>query len=171
MNKNDYIKNLEATIAKFLEPIKGIPFPIAIKALTGYEVLTLDKEAPETKELLEKLIKAAQIAGERAYKEGVFAGRPNEAGNHIEPFVIEALNIVGLRAGTPEAKSGKKKAVGYPDIKIEGEGQIVYLDCKTYNIETKETSFRSFYFSPLSRPQDNRRCLSYCDELRTRAGS
>ncbi len=153
MENEDYIKSLETTIAKFLEPIKGIPFPIAIKALTGYEVIAFDKEAPETEELLKKLIRAAQIAGESAYIEGIFARRPNEAGNRIEPFVIEALNEVGLRAEKPETKNGKRKAVGYPDIKIDDEGRIVYLDCKTYNIEVKETTFRSFYFSPSLDPK------------------
>lgn len=153
MTKDKYIKDLEATIAKFLEPIRGVPFPIAIKALTGFEVVAFDKSQPKAKQLLEKLTKAAQIAGERAYKEGIFARRPNEAGNRIEPFVIEALEEVGLRAGKPETKSGAKKAAGYPDIKIEDEGQTVYLDCKTYNIETKETSFRSFYFSPSPDPK------------------
>lgn len=37
-----YIKQLEQTISKFLEPMKGVPFSIAIKALTGFNVLTFD---------------------------------------------------------------------------------------------------------------------------------
>jgi hypothetical protein len=61
--EEEYIKKLEATIAKFLEPIKGISFPIAIKALTGYKVISFDKNQREAKQLLEKLAQAAQLAG------------------------------------------------------------------------------------------------------------
>ena len=35
MDKNNYIKQLEETISKFSKPLKDIPFPIAIKAISG----------------------------------------------------------------------------------------------------------------------------------------
>jgi len=54
----------------------------------------------------------------------------------------------------PIASSGKRKAVGYPDIQIEDKsGEIVYLDSKTYNTLTKGQSFRTFYFSPSEDPK------------------
>lgn len=157
MGQDDYIKQLEETIGKFLEPLQGIPFPIAIKALTGFKVLTFDPSLNPNKELLELLSKAAQLGGQKAFSEGIFTARPNEAGNHIEPFVVEALKRVGLKAGKPISKSGKKKAAGYPDIQIEERnGRIVYLDCKTYNTLTKDQSFRTFYFSPSEDPKITR---------------
>lgn len=156
-SQKDYIKELEETIGKFLEPLKGIPFPIAIKALTGFKVLTFDPSFGPNEKLLKQLSKAAQIGGQKAYQEGIFAARPNEAGNHIEPFVIEALRQVGLRADKPTSKSGKRKAVGYPDIQIEDKnGGTIYLECKTYNTLVKDTSFRSFYFSPSKDPKITR---------------
>jgi hypothetical protein len=57
--KEDYIKQLEQAISKFLEPIKEIPFPVAIKALTGCKVLTFDLSLNLNKELFELLCKAA----------------------------------------------------------------------------------------------------------------
>lgn len=75
----------------------------------------------------------------------------------MEPFVVEALSHVGLRAHKPIAKSGRRKAAGYPDIQIEYEsGRIAYLDCKTYNTLTKDQSFRTFYFSPSEDPKITR---------------
>ncbi|MEO0116269.1 MAG: hypothetical protein ABIK97_01855 [candidate division WOR-3 bacterium] len=153
-DQEDYIKELEQTIGRFLEPIKGIPFPIVIKALTGCKVLNFNPELDQNKKLLRQLSKAAQLAGERAYREGIFTARPNEAGNHIEPFVLTSLRQVGLNADKPTSKSGKKKAAGYPDIQIVGEGGIVvYMDCKTYNTRTKDQTFRTFYFSPSPDPK------------------
>ena len=35
-DKENYIKQLEKVITKFLEPLKDIPYSIAIQALTGY---------------------------------------------------------------------------------------------------------------------------------------
>jgi hypothetical protein len=156
-SQDDYIKQLEETIGKFLEPLKGIPFPVAIKALTGFKVLTFDPSLDMNKRLLELLSKSAQIGGQKAFRDGIFTARPNEAGNHIEPFVVEALIQVGLRSEKPTSKSGKKKVAGYPDIQIEDEiGRIVYLDCKTYSTKTKGQSFRTFYFSPSDDPKITR---------------
>ena len=54
MDKNNYIKQLEETISKFLKPLKDIPFPISIKAISGYDVLAFDKNSPEDKERIVK---------------------------------------------------------------------------------------------------------------------
>jgi len=153
-NQEEYIRQLEHVISKFLEPLKGIPFPLAIKALTGFKVLTFEPSVEQNKKLLEQLSKAAQLGGRKAFEEGIFTARPNEAGNHIEPFVVDALKDVGLKADKPIAKSGKRKAPGYPDIQIEDEwNRTIYLDCKTYNTLTKDQTFRTFYFSPSKDPK------------------
>lgn len=153
-DREEYIKQLEAIISKFLEPLRGIPYQIAIKVLTGCEVLPFDLSDKRNQELLELLKKAAKIAGEQAYKQGIITKRPNEAGNKMEPFVILALKQVGLKADRPHTKSGKKKVSGYPDIEITDKfGRTVYLDCKTYNVATKHQSFRTFYLSPSEDPK------------------
>lgn len=46
------------------------------------------------------------------------------------------------------AKSGKRKAMGYPDIIFYHRRKPYYLECKTYNQENIGTTQRSFYFSP-----------------------
>lgn len=150
----EYVKKLEETISKLMAPLKGIPFPIAIKALSGCEVFTFDSGSKDGKRLIQKLSEAAQIGGEEAFSQGIFTARPNEAGNKIEPFVLKALNKVGLKARKPLTKSGRKRSAGYPDIQIEDEeGRTIYLDCKTYSAKTKDQSFRTFYFSPSDDPK------------------
>jgi len=153
-SRKDYIKQLEETIGKFLEPLRGIPFTVAIKALTGFRVLTFEPSVEQNMKLLKQLSKAAKLGGKKVFENGIFTARPNEAGNHIEPFIIDALRHVGLKAGKPVTKSGKRKAAGYPDIQIEDEwNRTIYLDCKTYNTLTKDQTFRTFYFSPSEDPK------------------
>ncbi|MEN3038407.1 MAG: hypothetical protein ABDI07_04505 [Candidatus Kryptonium sp.] len=126
---------------------------MAIKVLTDCEVLKFDLSLEENKKLLNLLIESAKIAGENARKSGIQAKRPNEAGNKIEPFVIDALKQVGLSADKPKTKSGRKKVSGYPDIEISYNNMTIYLDCKTYSGITKQQSFRTFYFSPSRDPK------------------
>jgi len=150
-----YIKELEKTISQFLKPLKNIPFKIAIKAMSGCDVIPFDKNNPNDEQLLEDLIAATKIATKNANERGIFTRRENEVGNHIEPFMIEALNQIGLIANKPETKEVRKKAVGYPDIFLKDRnGRPNYIECKTYNERNYQTTQRSFYFSPAETPTD-----------------
>jgi hypothetical protein len=149
MNKNIYIKQLEETISKFLKPLKDIPFPIAVKAISGHDVLSFDKTSRADKELLERLTKAMDIAVKNAYQIGISTARANEVGNHIEPFVKDALNSVLMKASIPLTSNGKHQSAGYPDIFIKDiDDRVTYLECKTYNKKSINSSFRAFYFQP-----------------------
>ena len=145
----DYIKQLEETIAKFMAPLQGIPFPIAIKAISGYKVIPFSKEDKQDLNLLDKLCQAADMAGKQASQDGIFRKRPNEVGNDIEPYVKEALKAVGLQADIPMTQKQRRQAMGYPDIEvIDSNGRVTYLECKTYNLANIGTTQRAFYFSP-----------------------
>lgn len=144
-----YIKQLEETIKKFMAPLENIPFPIAIKAISGFEVIPFDKNNKDDTKLLAQLSEAALIAGKEANREGIKSKRPNEVGNYIEPFVKRALLKIGLKADTPRTKAGKRQGMGYPDIEIiDSKSRISYLECKTYNLSNINTTQRAFYFSP-----------------------
>lgn len=149
INQDEYVKQLEKSLAAFLEPIKNIPFSVAIKVISGHEVVSFGAEGEADRLLLSKLSEGISEATKVAYQVGIFTSRPNEVGNHIEPFVKEALNKVGLRAEIPLTSNGKHQSAGYPDISIEdGEGRVTYLECKTYNKKSVDSSFRAFYFQP-----------------------
>jgi len=136
-NSEEYIKQLEETIRRFLEPIKDIHYNIAIRSLTGCRVLEFDRNDNKT-----------------AYRKGIKTKRPNEAGNQIEPFVINSLNKVGLKAEKPKSRKGKVKIAGYPDIEISDEyGRTIYLECKTYSALIKTQKLQktlSIYFLVLN---------------------
>ncbi len=150
--KDEYTLNLEETLKKFMMPIKDIPFSIVIEVLTGFKVIKF--ESTKNKQILQKLINGAEVAGREAAKVGIVADRPNEAGNRIEPYVIDALRKNEFSAQTPKTISGKSKAAGYPDIEIQHKsGWNGYLDCKTFSPKSKDSAFRAFYLSPSQDPK------------------
>lgn len=147
----EYTKKLEEVIKQMLQPLHSIPFSLVIKSLCGCEILPFQKDDPKDKKLLEVMKKVIVNAGEEVNITGIERPRPNEVGNDIEPYVKKALIKAGYSASTPSGSSGKKKAVGYPDIEFTDEfGRVNYLECKTYNYNSEivDSTMRSFYLSP-----------------------
>jgi len=170
-----YAEQLETLIKGMLEPLKGIPFSLAMRILSGCEVLPFrraeerfhkaitvtrgqDKLLSEANrdelDLEDLLARAVKKAATDANERGIVTARPNEAGNRIEPFMMNALVEQGLKAHKPLARSGKKRAMGYPDIAVDIDtGFILYIDCKTYSAKTKSQGMRAFYMSPSADPK------------------
>jgi len=61
-----------------------------------------------------------------------------------------ALKQIGFSdVGKPKTTSGTFKSAGYPDLEFRDKyNRFHYLECKTFNINSVDTSFRSFYLSP-----------------------
>ncbi len=143
------MRDLEEAISKFMTPLKNIPFPIVIKGLSGFSVVPFNHNDEADRSLLQKLSKAIEKATKKVNEGGIFSNRPNEVGNQIEPFVRQALNDLGLTATIPKTKRGIHKGAGYPDIEIKEDNErITYLECKTYNLKSEDSSQRAFYLSP-----------------------
>lgn len=156
MTQDLYIKQLENTISKFLKPLKNIPFPVAIKAISGHKVLPINIKNQTDKKLIDRLKKAMNLAVKNAYKKSIPSSRPNEVGNRIEAFVKEAIIKLGMKAEVPFNKNGKRQSAGYPDIFIRDiDGRITYLECKTHSKKSVGSSFRAFYFQPSRTPKIN----------------
>jgi hypothetical protein len=137
------------SLAELTRPAKKIPFSTVIHATTGHRVLELETNNPAHADLRLRILKAARMAGERAQREGLVAARPNEAGNYLEPFVRAALKECGLEARIPHTTNDR---AGYPDIEITAPVPC-YLELKTYNASTVNTTQRSFYYSPSATPK------------------
>ena len=165
--------HLVTTLGELTKPEKQIPFKTVIEATTHFHVLDFDTNNPAHVGLQKKLLQAAALAGERAAKEGIETARANEAGNHLEPFVRAALRETGLAARVPVNTTGTAQATGYPDVEITGPTPC-YLELKTYNAATANTTMRTFYYSPSEHPKITRDALhfllAYQLEKSTRAG-
>lgn len=149
MNDKERLELLEAALAQVIKPLKGLPFNVIIRALAGHQVFPIDKEAPEDVALVEKLKEAAAIVGQSVRATPIKRPRPNEVGNDIEGYILNALTRVGIRCVRPTSSDGRGKATGYPDLLIiESGDRATYLEAKIYGADTAETTMRSFYLSP-----------------------
>ncbi len=141
-----------SALSELVKPAKKIPFKDVILATTSHRLLDFDTNNPAHVALHKRISAAAAAAADTARTNGLFAIRANEAGNHIEPFVKTALREAGLNARTPVTADGDAQTVGYPDIEILGDVPC-YLELKTYNASTVNTTQRSFYYSPSANPK------------------
>ncbi len=147
--RDEYIKQLEETLEKFLAPVRNVPFTLVIKVLSGHRILPIRENSEWSEDFIPRLEKAIQEAGICAQKKGIRVKRPNEAGNKIEDFVLEGLQSAGIPTQRPRTRSGKKKSAGYPDFELEWRGVTVYLECKTFNADKDRAGgLRVFYLSP-----------------------
>ena len=148
-NKN----KLEKLLAQFKKLEKNIPFNLIVPALFDTEVKKFNPKIKSNKENLEKIATAMCKLCKDIQKNPIKKNRPNEVGNAIEPFVIDALKENCLKASIPKTQTGKIKRQGYPDIKIETDAVPIYLEVKTYSKERRGKGLRSFYLSPTKNPK------------------
>ncbi len=120
-------------------------------------MIAFDAADPAHLNRRDQLILAARDVIQKTSSSPLQTKRVNEAGNAIEPLVIEALKAQGLTSGKPSTASGGTKSSGYPDIAANDAGNDIgadgtfYLECKTYaadNHKSVRSTFRSFYLSP-----------------------
>ncbi|MBI3417543.1 MAG: hypothetical protein HY043_19805 [Verrucomicrobia bacterium] len=145
-------------LREVLKPAKKVPFKEVVQSTTQHRVLDFEPLNAEHARLRDLIRAAAAAAGRQAIADGVFAARANEAGNHMEPFVKRALRELKLDARTPVNASGDAQITGYPDLEISGPVPC-YLELKTYNAATANTTQRTFYYSPSSHPKITRDAL------------
>ncbi len=122
-------------------------FADVIKRTTGQEIIAFDSTNATHAALLKRLTEAAAVASRAARAANIASARANEVGNAIEAHVLDALNSTGLKAHRPRTTAGRTQAAGYPDVEIDSEPPC-YLELKTYNARTAESSQRTFYYSP-----------------------
>ncbi len=151
---------LSVDLVELSETAKQIPFKDVIQITTHHRVLDFETNTPAHQQLHKRLLQAAALAGKQAAREGISAARPNEAGNHLEPFVRAALKEAGLNARIPVNAGGEAQSTGYPDVEISGPVPC-YLELKTYNATTENSTQRTFYFSPSAHPKITRDALHF----------
>jgi len=146
----EYVKN----VVKQMKALKDVPFNLIIECLSGHKIIPFNPENKNDKATLKLLEKTAVLAMKEINKDGIRSKRPNEVGNKIEPFIKNALIELDCRADIPKTKSGKRQSTGYPDLLFYGiDGEVNYLECKTYSADTLDLSMRSFFVSPSENPK------------------
>ena len=145
---SDREERLEELLARFLRPLRGIPFEVMIRALCESTVHRFDRDVGSNRAALASITEAMRATCRAVQESPIQRPRPNEVGNDMEPFVIEALQAQGMAADAAKTKSGRGKTTGYPDVKIKTDDLPIYLEVKTYAAANYKTTQRSFYLSP-----------------------
>jgi hypothetical protein len=149
MERESKLDALERIVTQMLQPLKDVPFDLVVKALSGHRLIPFDIANKKDDELKYILESAIIDCCKNVKLNGIESKRANEVGNRMENPVRESLIKAGLRAETPSGKSGKAKAMGYPDILLFDHYQRpTYLEIKTFNGRNVNTTQRSFYLSP-----------------------
>ncbi len=149
MDDKERLKILEQALSQMLKPLKGLPFPVIVKALAGNQVIQVDRNSEADKLLVTKIERAIQFCAAELRSKPIRRPRPNEVGNDVEPYVMRALQRAGLTAARPTSQAGAGKSTGYPDILVrDDQNRHTYLECKIFAHGTAETTMRSFYLSP-----------------------
>ena len=151
--KNEQGGKPEESLAQLLRPMKNIPFEEAVIELYGVTVEKFDAENENNQKILDRITKAMRNACKMIQLNPIERPRPNEVGNEMKEFVIDALCKEGLEAFRPKTKDGKGKSAGYPDIRISTDDIPIYLEVKTFSADNYNTTQRSFYFSPTDNPK------------------
>ena len=143
------VAQLEDVLAQMLQRIRGVPFSVIVKALAKHSIIPIDGNSRQDTKLVNLLSRSAVGAGQATQKQPIVRPRPNEVGNDIEAYVIDAANKIGLHCARPLTASGAGKSTGYPDILVHDEdNRPTYLECKIYALGKAPNSMRSFYVSP-----------------------
>lgn len=149
MDNQTRVEVLENVLQQMLKPIKNVPFDLIIKSLSQFKVIKTEPTNAADAALLARLETAIRRAGEAVHRKPIRRPRPNEVGNDIEVYVMDALKQEGLRPVRPTSATGKGKSTGYPDILLyDADNRPTYLECKIFADGTDPTTMRSFYVSP-----------------------
>jgi len=119
-----------------MRKVRNVPFSYVIEMTTGHNVIQLSED---DKEVVNEVFEAARAVLEEAKEEDYSTLRPNEISNRLEDELRSKLGGV-----IPE-----NKVAGYPNITIEREGKVYYVEVKLAEVDQLDSSFRTFYYEPV----------------------
>ena len=122
-----------------MRKVRNVPFSYVIEMTTGHKVIPLSEE---DKEVVNEVFEAARAVLEEAKEEDYNKNnkmRPNEISLRLEDKLRSKLKGV-----IPE-----NKVAGYPNIMLEREGKVYYIEVKLADVDQLNSSFRAFYYEPV----------------------
>jgi len=134
--------------------LRGIPFSEVIFDVTGKRVLAFNpKNETDLRVVKQVSVVLDEVMSQLNSPASVIQGIPriNEVSSHFEDLMRELLNKTpGLTCDFPKTSEGRLQRSGYPDLElIDHEShRVYYLDPKLYAIESRDSSFHTFYFEP-----------------------
>lgn len=120
-----------------------MPLELFVRAISEKRMIPIDPKNELDASLLNRLELVVRHVLKEINKVGIDTYRPNEAGNKAEEFVRLALEENSFRLHK------LSQSAGYPDLLIFDDAERpTYLEVKTFNIKTMNSTLRSFFISP-----------------------
>lgn len=101
----------------------------------------------------DKLENAIRSGSEQFNRSGFSADRMNEVGVNLEDCLLGAMAESGLTVGFPKTRSGRIQRSGYPDLRLDIDSRIYYIEVKTFSPSSVGSSQRTFYVSNSPDPK------------------
>ncbi|PIT84885.1 hypothetical protein COU37_01345 [Candidatus Micrarchaeota archaeon CG10_big_fil_rev_8_21_14_0_10_45_29] len=145
-------------VKRLIVGANDVPFRDAIKAATGFEIVNVDGSLKPKLMLIKKRLKS-NLKRISAHVKTKYKGRANELSNYMEKVVAQEINAMSeFKAISPKTGKGKAQSAGYPDLFVETGGQFFYLEVKTFQLKTKDSTLRTFYYKPSEVSKITRSC-------------
>lgn len=129
-------------------------FSKIIATSTGKKVLSLDSVCEPVIEVIAEAATRTQHAMNLPHSPVKNLSRINEASRYFEESLREILDEnPALSCRSPLTTEGKGQRAGYPDLLITHHptGRHYYLDPKLYDTSSRNSSLRTFYYSPRNK--------------------
>lgn len=147
-----------AFVKRLIVGANDVPFRGVINASTGYEILEIDNKMRSKLMLL----KGHFRSNTKKISQDVrinYVGRANELSHYMEKVVAHEINsISGFNAISPQTDERRSQAAGYPDLFVQVGKQCCYLEVKTFQLKTKDSTLRTFYYKPSEASKITQSC-------------
>ncbi len=132
-------------IFRLSKQVGHVPFSEVVRESSGFEVIAIDEQTEEDKELLRHLGFALNNFMKLAEKSGMRfkAGRINDVGKKFENVVTEEVKKTPIHIK-------RLGSSGYPDFEItqDPNDRLTYLEIKSTGVlQSDSSTFRTFYYT------------------------
>ena len=148
------VKPLVKQLMEVRDELVAVPFGDVVNANTGRKLLPLNRQSATDRRLVEQIsgalrrvMKSVADPDHAAHKQR----RINEVSKFFEEAMLQELSSVdGFTCEYPRTAEGRVQRSGYPDLHMvdEESGRVVYLDPKLFQSKSRNSSLRTFYFTP-----------------------
>lgn len=131
---------------------ENLAFHEVVQQTVGFEILLWDGEHSD-------LIENGCIIAAERFNESDFIDstsiRVNELGAKMEQCVAAGLHHYNIDCSIPLDSRGRINSSGYPDLRMILDDQVYYIEVKVFSSHTRDSTFRTFYYSQNQYPKIN----------------
>lgn len=152
------MEDFNTFIKRLIVGANDVFFRDVVEASTKCKILPVDPKLNEKLLIIKKTFRD-NLKEISSNVEKNYTGRANELSNYMECVVFKQLeNIPDFRVAKPSISIGRKQTAGYPDLLVTANALNFYLEVKTFQLKTADSSLRTFYYKPSESSKVNFSC-------------